>query len=108
MLEHTRKANVRSAADHTSTLEINEGQARMTIQRRRTSTNDNPKTQATLGTRTKTNKTHTKKPQKRNLKDDQHERHEQTGLNPCEGKAVPVCYKTPTVLLIMKSVNSRT
>ena len=35
MLEHTRKANVRSAADHTSMLEINEGQARMTIQRRR-------------------------------------------------------------------------
>jgi hypothetical protein len=35
VLEHTRKANVRSAADHTSMLEINEGQARMTIQRRR-------------------------------------------------------------------------
>ena len=98
MLEHTRKANVRSAADHTSMLEINEGQARMTIQRRRQHWAQEQKQIK-----------HTKKnPQNRNLKDDQHERHQQTGLNPCEGKAVPVCYKTPTVLLIMKSVNSRT
>ena len=99
MLEHTRKANVRSAADHTSTLEINEGQARMIIQKRRQHWAQEQKQIK-----------HTKNPQNKNLKDDQHEPYQQTRLNPCacEGKVVPVCYKTPTMLLMMKSVNSRT